>query len=170
MVFYGHKLFNIPIGINLGDNVDPERHFTMVFNLFVFMEMFNEINSRRINNECNVFEHITTNTMFWAIFVISLVLQVILVQVGKVVFTTHALSFGEHLFCIMMGVLTLPLYQLARTVPADWFVSIGGSKCDDFTVPKETILTGRNSLSKSRLSSVTSGQFVDSKMVRVFTQ
>ena len=170
VVFYGHKLFNIPIGINLGDNVDPERHFTMVFNLFVFMEMFNEINSRRINNECNVFEHITTNTMFWAIFVISLVLQVILVQVGKVVFTTHALSFGEHLFCIMMGVLTLPLYQLARTVPADWFVSIGGSKCDDFTVPKETILTGRNSLSKSRLSSVTSGQFVDSKMVRVFTQ
>ena len=170
VVFYGHKLFNIPVGINLGDNVDPERHFTMVFNLFVFMEMFNEINSRRINNECNVFEHITTNTMFWTIFVISLVLQVILVQVGKVVFTTHALSFGEHLFCIAMGVLTLPLYQLARTVPADWFVSIGGSKCDDFTVPKETILTGRNSLSKSRLSSVTSGQFVDPKMVRVFTQ
>ena len=91
-------------------------------------------------------------------------------QEQQELFTTHALSFGEHLFCIAMGVLTLPLYQLARTVPADWFVSIGGSKCDDFTVPKETILTGRNSLSKSRLSSVTSGQFVDPKMVRVFTQ
>ena len=108
--------------------------------------------------------------MFWVIFVVSIVLQVLLVQFAGRVFTTHRLTWQEYLFCFAMGVLTLPLYQLARTVPADWFVSVGGSKPDDFTLPKESILTGRNSLSKSRLSSVTSGQFVDSKMVRVFTQ
>ena len=170
LVFYGHKLFNLPIGSDLGKNVEPETHFTMVFNTFVFMGLFNEINSRRINDEANVFENIFTNTMFWVIFVVSIVLQVLLVQFAGRVFTTHRLTWQEYLFCFAMGVLTLPLYQLARTVPADWFVSVGGSKPDDFTLPKESILTGRNSLSKSRLSSVTSGQFVDSKMVRVFTQ
>ena len=170
IVFLGHRLFNIPIGSNLGQGSNPEIHFTMVFNVFVFMEMFNEINSRRINNECNVFEHMASNTMFWMIFIISMILQLILVQFVGRVFSTHPLTWQQHLFCVVMGLCTLPLYQLARTVPADWFLSIGGSKDAEFTIPKETLLTGRNSLAKSRLASVTSGQFADSKTVhRIFS-
>ena len=168
-VFYGHKMFNIPIGSNLGQQVDSEIQFTMVFDIFVFMEMFNEINSRRINNEANVFENLSKNAMFYSIFIISLVMQVLLVQFAGRVFNTHSLSFAQHLFCIMMGVLTLPLYQLVRTIPASWFIEIGGRKGDSFTIPKDTIFT-RNSLTKSRLGSVTSGQFVDGgSMPRVFT-
>ena len=168
-VFYGHKMFNIPIGSNLGQQVDSEIQFTMVFDIFVFMEMFNEINSRRINNEANVFENLSKNAMFYSIFIISLVMQVLLVQFAGRVFNTHPLSFAQHLFCIMMGVLTLPLYQLVRTIPASWFIEIGGRKGDSFTIPKDTIFT-RNSLTKSRLGSVTSGQFVDGgSMPRVFT-
>ncbi|CBK24619.2 uncharacterized protein [Blastocystis hominis] len=123
IVFLGHRLFNIPIGSNLGQGSNPEIHFTMVFNVFVFMEMFNEINSRRINNECNVFEHMASNTMFWMIFIISMILQLILVQFVGRVFSTHPLTWQQHLFCVVMGLCTLPLYQLARTVPADWFLS-----------------------------------------------
>ena len=171
IVFLGHRLFNIPIGSNLGQGSNAEVHFTMVFDVFVFMEMFNEINSRRINNEWNVFEHMATNTMFWIIFIISIVLQLLLVQFAGRVFTTHPLTWQQHLFCIVMGLMTLPLYQLARTVPADWFIGIGGSKSSEFEIPKDTILTGRNSLAKSRLMSVTSGQFTGQKPVhRVFSQ
>ena len=171
VVFYGHKMFNIPIGSNLGQQVDSEIQFTMVFNSFVFMEMFNEINSRRINNEANVFENMGSNAMFYSIFIISLVMQVLLVQFVGRVFNTHPLSLGQHLFCILMGVLTLPLYQLVRTIPASWFVEVGGRKDDAFVIPKETIFTGRNSLAKSRLGSVISGQYVGSTaMPRVFTQ
>ena len=171
VVFYGHKMFNIPIGSNLGQQVDSEIQFTMVFNSFVFMEMFNEINSRRINNEANVFENMGSNAMFYSIFIISLVMQVLLVQFAGRVFNTHPLSLGQHLFCILMGVLTLPLYQLVRTIPASWFVEVGGRKDDAFVIPKETIFTGRNSLAKSRLGSVISGQYVGSTaMPRVFTQ
>ena len=171
VVFYGHKMFNIPIGSNLGQQVDSEIQFTMVFNSFVFMEMFNEINSRRINNEANVFENMGSNAMFYSIFIISLVMQVLLVQFAGRVFNTHPLSLGQHLFCILMGVLTLPLYQLVRTIPASWFVEVGGRKDDAFVIPKETIFTGRNSLAKSRLGSVISGQYVGSAaMPRVFTQ
>ena len=171
VVFYGHKMFNVPIGSNLGQQVDSEIQFTMVFNSFVFMEMFNEINSRRINNEANVFENMGSNAMFYSIFIISLVMQVLLVQFAGRVFNTHPLSLGQHLFCILMGVLTLPLYQLVRTIPASWFVEVGGRKDDAFVIPKETIFTGRNSLAKSRLGSVISGQYVGSAaMPRVFTQ
>ena len=169
LVFYGHKLFNIPIGSNLGLQVDSEKQFTMVFNAFVFMEMCNEINSRRINNEANVFERIFKNPMFVVIFIVSLVLQVLLVQFAGRVFNTHPLNLSEHLFCMAMGLLTLPLYQLARTVPYDWFIDIGGNKGNEFVIPKETILTGRNSLAKSRLGSVTGGEFVDGDRPKLFT-
>lgn len=34
----------------------PSRHFTIVFNTFVWMQLFNFINSRRIRDEFNIFE------------------------------------------------------------------------------------------------------------------
>ena len=34
----------------------PSRHFTIIFNAFVFMQIFNFLNARRINDEKNIFE------------------------------------------------------------------------------------------------------------------
>ena len=39
-------------------NAGPSRHFTIIFNTFVWMQIFNFINSRRIRDEINVFEGI----------------------------------------------------------------------------------------------------------------
>jgi len=40
------------------DDPGPSRHYTIVFNVFVFMQIFNMINSRKINDELNVFKGI----------------------------------------------------------------------------------------------------------------
>ena len=169
VVFYGHKLFNIPIGINLGDNVDPERHFTMVFNLFVFMEMFNEINSRRINNEWNVCERLGENTMFLFILILSIVLQLFIIEVGGAFFSTKPLTLAEILFCVCCGVLSLPLYQLARTVPADWFVSVGGQKEAKFENKSLPIPSGFASMNRASLRSVTSIQYASESIPNLFS-
>jgi hypothetical protein len=44
------------------------RHFTFIFNTFVFMTLFNEINCRKVGAKTfNVFSHILSNWMFIAV-------------------------------------------------------------------------------------------------------
>jgi calcium-translocating P-type ATPase len=51
MVYFGPTLFNIPAGKSVDG---PSAHYTMIFNTFVFIQIFNEINCRKINDEINV--------------------------------------------------------------------------------------------------------------------
>ena len=49
---------------------DPSVHFSIVFNVFVMMTLFNEINGRKIHSERNVFEGIQNNPTFIIIWLI----------------------------------------------------------------------------------------------------
>jgi Ca2+ transporting ATPase len=51
--------------------------FTLVFNAFVLMTLFNEINSRKLHGERNVFKGIFRNPFFYCIWIFSFGLQVI---------------------------------------------------------------------------------------------
>jgi Ca2+ transporting ATPase len=55
---------------------DPSVHLTIVFNVFVIMTLFNEINARKISSERNVFEGIQNNLTFIIIWIICLSGQV----------------------------------------------------------------------------------------------
>ena len=55
---------------------DPSLHFTIIFNAFVLMTLFNEINGRKIHNERNVFDGITNNSVFVFIWIGCLIGQV----------------------------------------------------------------------------------------------
>ena len=48
----------------------------MLFNIFVMMTLFNEINSRKINGDRNVFEGLASNWMFCSIFSGTFFIQV----------------------------------------------------------------------------------------------
>ena len=160
VVFYGHKMFNLPVGLKLGYGHTPTEHYTMVFNIFVCLELFNEFNSRRINDEVNVFEGIFQNPMFWTVFVVSNALQIVMIQFFGAFFTAHPLSMADYAFSIALGFFSLPLYQLARTVPASWFVGVGGKKDEAFP-NTNSLLDARIGLSRSSLRSVTSTQFMN---------
>lgn len=47
---------------------DASIHFTIIFNAFVLMTLFNEINARKISNERNVFGGLHKNLKFIAIW------------------------------------------------------------------------------------------------------
>ena len=51
-------------------------HFTIIFNAFVLMTLFNELNARKIHNERNVYKGIQKNYIFIGIWVTCLVGQV----------------------------------------------------------------------------------------------
>ena len=37
------------------DKMGPSRHLTIIFNTFVMMQIFNELNARKIEDEINIF-------------------------------------------------------------------------------------------------------------------
>ena len=52
----GDHIFNIKSGLYAPLFAPPSQHFTIVFNAFVMMTIFNEINARKVHNERNVFK------------------------------------------------------------------------------------------------------------------
>jgi len=88
----------------------PTMHFTMLFNTFVLMQLFNELNSRKLYGEWNVFSGIQTNNYFLVIIVGTLGAQILIVQFGGRPFNCvdGGLNLNQWLWCILLGVLSLP--------------------------------------------------------------
>ncbi|KAL1455133.1 hypothetical protein WDU94_009249 [Cyamophila willieti] len=76
LLFIGDKLLDIPTGRNAEFGSEPTQHFTVIFNTFVFMTLFNEINARKIHGQRNVFEGFFSNPIFYSIWFITAASQV----------------------------------------------------------------------------------------------
>ncbi|KAF9383337.1 hypothetical protein CPB97_006535 [Podila verticillata] len=94
---------------------------TMVFNTFVFLQIFNEVNCRRLDNHLNIFSGIHRNNYFMIIFVIMVLFQAIIVQFGGAAFETEPLDGIQWLICILLGVLSLPVGVIIRLIPEEIF-------------------------------------------------
>ncbi|KAM5287779.1 plasma membrane calcium-transporting ATPase 1 isoform 14-T14 [Ctenodactylus gundi] len=77
LLFAGEKFFDIDSGRNAPLHAPPSEHYTIVFNTFVLMQLFNEINARKIHGERNVFEGIFNNAIFCTIVLGTFVIQLI---------------------------------------------------------------------------------------------
>jgi Ca2+ transporting ATPase len=93
----------------------PSEHFTMIFNAFVLMTLFNEINWRKIHGEINVFLHIYSNKIFCTIWMGTFLIQILLVQYGSVIFSCVALSIDQWMWCFLFGIGTL-LWNQVRSL------------------------------------------------------
>jgi len=59
-------------------------HYTIVFNSFVFMQVFNEINSRKLGErEFNVFANFFNNYLFIFIGILTIGVQIFIVEFGN---------------------------------------------------------------------------------------
>uniref|UniRef100_A0A671S4R6 Calcium-transporting ATPase n=1 Tax=Sinocyclocheilus anshuiensis TaxID=1608454 RepID=A0A671S4R6_9TELE len=77
LLFAGEKMFDIDNGRYAPLHAPPSEHYTIVFNTFVMMQLFNEINARKIHGERNVFEGIFNNMIFCTIVFGTFVIQII---------------------------------------------------------------------------------------------
>ena len=89
-------------------NVEKVRHFTLIFNAFVFMQLFNEINSRKLGvYEYNPFSGFFNNGLFLLILIITIIVQIAMVQYGGQSVRTVPLTPEEHGICIGIGASTI---------------------------------------------------------------
>ncbi|CAG8725265.1 11539_t:CDS:2, partial [Cetraspora pellucida] len=92
---------------------------TLVFNTFVMLQIFNEINCRNLDEKLNVFKNILRNKLFVIIFLITGVGQVLIIQFGSNAFQTVPLNFVQWLVCIGLGFLSIPVGVIIRLIPVD---------------------------------------------------
>ena len=114
LLLYGDGLTSFSSGWD-----ETERN-TVIFNSFVWMQLFNEINSRKCNAEWNPFQAITDNWMFPAILLGSVAVQIVMVQSLGQFASTTPLSASQWLLCIALGVLSLPVGFLQRLIPVNY--------------------------------------------------
>uniref|UniRef100_A0A6I8P5C6 Calcium-transporting ATPase n=1 Tax=Ornithorhynchus anatinus TaxID=9258 RepID=A0A6I8P5C6_ORNAN len=77
LLFVGEIFFDIDSGRNAPLHSPPSEHYTIIFNTFVMMQLFNEINARKIHGERNVFDGIFGNPIFCTIVLGTFGVQVI---------------------------------------------------------------------------------------------
>jgi Ca2+ transporting ATPase len=111
----------------------PSQLFTLVFNSFIQMTLFNEINSRKVDGDRNVFKNILDNPFFIGIWLACFGLQVLIVQtpgMGEKVFRTAPLSLHQWLVGLGLGLGSLLWYQVTVSipVPATWGPAAGASE------------------------------------------
>nr|XP_041632659.1 plasma membrane calcium-transporting ATPase 2-like isoform X9 [Drosophila kikkawai] len=117
LLFVGDLILDIESGRGQELNAGPTQHFTIIFNTFVMMTLFNEINARKIHGQRNVIEGLFTNPIFCTIWIFTMISQVLIIQYGEMAFSTKALSLDQWLWCIFFGIGTLVWGQLITSVP-----------------------------------------------------
>ncbi|XP_047519159.1 plasma membrane calcium-transporting ATPase 2 isoform X7 [Pieris napi] len=117
LLFVGDRMLNIPSGRGQALGTEPTQHFTIIFNTFVMMTLFNEINARKIHGQRNVFEGLFTNPIFYSIWIGTAFSQVIIIQFGGMAFSTAGLTLEQWLWCLFFGAGTLVWGQLVTSIP-----------------------------------------------------
>ncbi|XP_049928799.1 plasma membrane calcium-transporting ATPase 1-like isoform X2 [Epinephelus moara] len=141
LLFLGEKLFDIDCGRNAPLHAPPSEHYTIVFNTFVLMQIFNELNARKIHGERNVFEGVFKNPIFCSIILGTLLVQIVIVQFGGKPFSCVRLTIEQWLWCFFLGIGSLLWGQLVSSVPTSWlkFLKTAGHGTQQEEIPEEEL-------------------------------
>jgi calcium-translocating P-type ATPase len=99
------------------EGYDEKLYNTMIFHTFVLMQLFNEINARRFKSqEMNIFEHFWSNWKFIFIWIITVIVQYLLVYFGKVGVKTMELDWYQNLICLLFGIIVIPWGLICKVI------------------------------------------------------
>lgn len=93
-----------------------EEHLTVVFNIFVLLQLVNEFNARILDRSFFVFKGIERAPLFLLVVGTTFVIQVLGVQYGGAIMQTTPLSSEAWRKCFMMSIAPLPIGALLRCV------------------------------------------------------
>lgn len=93
---------------------------TLVFNTFVWMQIFNQYNNRRLDNKMNIFEGVQRNYFFIGIQFVIVAGQVMIVFVGGTAFSTVRLNGKQWAYCLILGLISMPVAILLRLIPDEF--------------------------------------------------
>ena len=95
-------------------------HYTLMFHTFVLMNLFNQINCRKLGlKDFNIFERFINNFWFIAVLAGEFVAQWFIVEIGGVIFRTTSLPLGLHLVALCLGAGSLAVGAALKFIPEE---------------------------------------------------
>lgn len=124
------------LGYDLSDSHKQLELNTIVFNTFVWMQIFNEFNNRRLDNKFNIFEGMFKNYWFLGINCIMIGGQVMIIFVGGSALKVTPLSGPQWAICIICALCCLPWAVVLRMIPDKHFAVVFNFvlKCTKFVL------------------------------------
>ncbi|KAH0972134.1 hypothetical protein GBA52_024290 [Prunus armeniaca] len=110
--FYGKQLLGLS-GSDATEVLD-----TVIFNAFVFCQVFNEINSRDIE-KINIFVGMFDSWVFLGVMVCTVAFQVIIVEFLGDFASTVPLSWQLWLLCILLGSVSMLVAVVLKFIPVE---------------------------------------------------
>merc|ERR1711991_299826 len=104
-------------------NIGGQAIFQLVLNTFVMLQLFNEVNAHayghKASNPLVPLTSIIHNRLFLVIWVICFLGQVFLIEVAGDFASTTGQTFGQWMFALGIGFLSIPMGVLLRFVPVE---------------------------------------------------
>ena len=117
LYFAGYEI----LGYDRNDDERVKELATMVFNTFVWMQIFNEFNNRRLDNKFNIFEGIHRNFWFIGINCIMVGGQIMIIFVGGAAFGITKINGTQWAICLLCALPCIIWAILIRLFPDEWF-------------------------------------------------
>lgn len=89
---------------------------TLIFNSFVFCQVFNEVSSREME-KINVFKGILKNYVFVAVLSSTVLFQVIIIEFLGTFANTHPLTLQQWFASVAFGFLGMPIAAAVKMIP-----------------------------------------------------
>ncbi|KAF2645412.1 calcium-translocating P-type ATPase [Massarina eburnea CBS 473.64] len=100
----------------------PENEMrSIIFNMFVWLQIFNQYNNRRLDNKLNIFANIHKNYYFIAMNVIMVGCQIAIVFFGSTAFSIVALNGNQWAISVVVALFCMPWAVCVRLFPDAWF-------------------------------------------------
>ncbi|KAL1964114.1 hypothetical protein VTN77DRAFT_7532 [Rasamsonia byssochlamydoides] len=97
---------------------------TIIFNTFVWMQIFNEFNNRRLDNNFNIFEGMFGNYWFLGINALIVGGQIMIIFIGGIALGVTPLDGAQWAICIGCAICCLPWAVLLRLLPDEHFAVV----------------------------------------------
>jgi P-type Ca2+ transporter type 2B len=86
------------------ESLYKREHYTILFHTFVLMNLFNQINSRKLGwRDFNIFDQFFNNFLFLFVVGLEFAAQYAIVEFGGPIFRTAPLAWDQHLACFCFG-------------------------------------------------------------------
>lgn len=93
-------------------------HYSIIFNAFIFCQIFNEFTAHSLGDDWNFARHMHFNFIFLSVIVITLGCQIILIEFGDEFVKTAPLNATQWLVTIALGFIGIPVGMAMRFIPA----------------------------------------------------
>ncbi len=101
-------------------------HMTLIFNTFVLYALFNQINSRILDDSLNIFKNLHKNFLFVLIITLEIIVQYLIIQYGGLIFNCvkGGLTKDQWIMCVFIAFISFLISSLLKFTKFEKFFEI----------------------------------------------